>query len=282
MNVQLDKANIAALFIANTGYALANAALPKNMQPTMADIKTGIGYCAQFNNVFAKAVEAEDGSIIWSNGNKKDIIGNYFDRLSDEADTAVALLHEGVTGEQLKTAAMAIYRERDKRAYATPEAPQEDTSMYVDDTLRRYVAQRFTFYAGLLIKMLRDHGYQASFNPRSELTEVDLFTARDAELKVYDGADNTDIDHSDVADTGDWEINSIINAVRHGYELGETELHEAVTIQTATQAWFDWVEALQAEDFVTAEVVRIKQQARDFLEAQQKASPLQGQRRRIA
>ncbi len=275
------KAELTALFIANTGYALANAALPRDLKPALSDIRQGIGYIPQFHSVFGKAIERTDGSIEWPANGLKGIVGNYFDNLEEEADTALIYMSDGVAGDDLKQAACAVYMERNRKAIAIPKSPSGEESVTLENqrTLRAYVAQRFGFCTTQLIKLLRDHGYNTVFPPRSQLSVNDLESAMNTELvPASEHVDNEGIDHHE-QDADSWDIQTLIRTAKKGFELQPVEYELASLWQEAAQAWHEWVQILDAEDEVKEDVAYIVQRAKEFLAKQQSMSDLKGEKR---
>lgn len=264
-----------ALFIADLGYRLASLALPKDMLPTISDIKVGISYIVRFNEIFARAEIDEHGEVSWPAGNKRGLVGEYFDYIEGLTTAALPYLKE-VAGEDLKNAAFAVLRERENGEYATPVSV---SGCRPDDTaMQRFVAEKVVYYALRMAKLLNDAGYgrvvprQSNFNVGNlvDLANLEIFprNAEEGFTPEVEGEQDT------------WDIAGILRK-EIKVQLDDVEYERVSAIKEAFESFYgvDINTGSDMRDILEDIIVSKRDRAREFIKEQQAASELKGKPR---
>lgn len=266
--------NVQAAFVADLAYRLANLALPKELVPTLSDVRTGISYIVRFHEIFGRGELQADGTIVWPNG-VKGIVGEYFDRLEDMTTEALGYLNE-ISGNDLKSACLQIICERDKGEYTVIDT---DTLTADSSVMRSFIADKVSFLGFRLAKVIRDSGYNTIVPAKTNFTVGNFKDLHG--LEIYDAAydegftpeqENGSTDES-------WDIHGILHR-EVKVKLDTVEFEKAHALKAAFNSYYELaMRDERIQDALEDTVERQVRDAKEWLERQRATSELQGRKR---
>lgn len=264
--------NANEMIIAEAAYRLAGYTLPKDMEPTLNDIKTSIQVLIPgFSTYFGKAYEDENGQIVWPQG-KKGLIGTHYDQTEELIHTILQL---DTDGTELRHAATAVMMER-KDGIPALVKPNDDFVM--DKVMKQVVAARIVYLAGRVNSIVRKSNPML-FPTQSNMMYHNLEKLVELELHAIDADDGYTPEH-EINDpdkqpiSEDWSMAARDN--NRSIDLQLVDYEEVRPYQKALNSWFKLGEGTDLKDYIVDELKRRAEQAREWRDAQQASFPIKG------
>lgn len=259
------------MIIAETAYRLASYTLDRDMEPTLSDIRTSIQVLIPgFSTYFGKAVEDNNGQIIWPQG-KKGLVGNTYDQMEDLIHTILQLETDG---NELRHAATAVIMERKDQIPAIVK-PNDDFVM--DKVMKQTIASRIVYLAGRVNSIVRKSNPML-FPTQSNMMYNNLQKLVELTIRCVDADEGytpeTEINDDNQNVSDDWSMAARDNASE--INLQQVDYEEVMPYKKALVSWFNLGEEKELKEFIVAELKRRSEQAREWRDAQQASFPIKG------